>query len=65
LPDGANACLFDLDGMLTQTAKLHAAAGKQMFDANLRELAVPIGHPWVLAVIATLDEWSVVDGRVH
>lgn len=37
LPDGVRACLFDLDGVLTQTAKVHAAAWKQMFDAYLRE----------------------------
>ena len=37
LPDGISACLFDLDGVLTQTAKVHAAAWKQMFDAYLRE----------------------------
>jgi beta-phosphoglucomutase family hydrolase len=37
LPDGVTACLFDLDGVLTQTAKVHAAAWKQMFDAFLRE----------------------------
>ena len=37
LPDGITACLFDLDGVLTQTAKVHAAAWKQMFDAFLRE----------------------------
>ena len=33
LPDGIRACLFDLDGVLTQTAEVHAAAWKQMFDA--------------------------------
>jgi beta-phosphoglucomutase family hydrolase len=37
LRDGITACLFDLDGVLTQTAKVHAAAWKQMFDAYLRE----------------------------
>jgi beta-phosphoglucomutase family hydrolase len=37
LPDGITACLFDLDGVLTQTAKVHAAAWKQMFDEFLRE----------------------------
>jgi beta-phosphoglucomutase family hydrolase len=36
LPDGMRACLFDLDGVLTQTAKVHAAAWKQMFDEYLR-----------------------------
>jgi beta-phosphoglucomutase family hydrolase len=37
LPDPITACLFDLDGVLTKTAKVHAAAWKQMFDAFLRE----------------------------
>jgi beta-phosphoglucomutase family hydrolase len=36
LPDGIGACLFDLDGVLTKTAKVHAAAWKQMFDDYLR-----------------------------
>lgn len=36
LPDRVRACLFDLDGVLTQTAKVHAAAWKQMFDQYLR-----------------------------
>src|SRR5258708_7644601 len=37
LPDGVSACLFDLDGVLTQTAKVHAAAWKSMFDEFLRD----------------------------
>jgi len=37
LPDGITACLFDLDGVLTQTATVHTAAWKQMFDDYLRE----------------------------
>jgi beta-phosphoglucomutase family hydrolase len=41
LPDGVRACLFDLDGVLTQTAKVHAAAWKKMFDAFL--------EPWSTA----------------
>jgi beta-phosphoglucomutase family hydrolase len=36
LPEGIRACLFDLDGVLTQTAKVHDAAWKEMFDAFLR-----------------------------
>jgi beta-phosphoglucomutase family hydrolase len=36
LPDGVTACLFDLDGVLTQTARLHAAAWKRMFDDFLQ-----------------------------
>ncbi|HEU4656629.1 MAG TPA: beta-phosphoglucomutase family hydrolase [Capillimicrobium sp.] len=37
LPDSITACLFDLDGVLTTTAKIHFAAWKQMFDAYLQE----------------------------
>jgi beta-phosphoglucomutase family hydrolase len=35
LPDGVTACLFDLDGVLTKTAEVHARAWKQTFDAFL------------------------------
>jgi beta-phosphoglucomutase family hydrolase len=44
LPDGVTACLFDLDGVLTQTAKVHAAAWKQMFDEYLRARADKAGE---------------------
>jgi beta-phosphoglucomutase family hydrolase len=37
LPDGIRACLFDLDGVLTQTARVHRAAWRETFDALLRE----------------------------
>src|SRR5690349_8285099 len=36
LPPTISACLFDLDGVLTQTAKVHAQAWKQTFDEFLR-----------------------------
>src|ERR687885_564876 len=36
LPDGIQACLFDLDGVITKTAVVHAAAWKQTFDDFLR-----------------------------
>ena len=39
LPDHLTACLFDLDGVLTQTAKVHARAWKQMFDEYLHARA--------------------------
>jgi beta-phosphoglucomutase family hydrolase len=35
LPDAIRACLFDMDGVLTETATVHAAAWKEMFDAFL------------------------------
>jgi beta-phosphoglucomutase family hydrolase len=37
LPDAIRACLFDLDGVLTDTARVHAAAWKKMFDAYLSD----------------------------
>jgi beta-phosphoglucomutase family hydrolase len=44
LPDGVKACLFDLDGVLTQTAKVHAAAWKAMFDEFLQGWAARHGQ---------------------
>jgi beta-phosphoglucomutase family hydrolase len=41
------ALLFDLDGVLTPTAKIHNAAWKEMFDAYLRERAERDGSPFV------------------
>jgi beta-phosphoglucomutase family hydrolase len=36
LPDAVTACLFDMDGVITQTAKVHDAAWKEMFDEFLK-----------------------------
>lgn len=47
LPDDIQAALFDLDGVLTQTAKVHAAAWKQMFDGYLKERAAKTGEAFV------------------
>jgi beta-phosphoglucomutase family hydrolase len=47
LPDGIEACLFDLDGVLTRTAKVHAAAWKQMFDEYLQARAERTGEDFV------------------
>jgi beta-phosphoglucomutase family hydrolase len=46
LPDGITTCLFDLDGVLTQTAKIHAQAWKQMFDEFLHGWASRTGQPF-------------------
>jgi beta-phosphoglucomutase family hydrolase len=46
LPDGVEACLFDLDGVLTETATIHAAAWKEMFDAFLRSWAAQHHQPF-------------------
>lgn len=62
LPDRVTACLFDLDGVLTQTAKLHAAAWKQMFDDYLQRRAERTGEPFVpFDQVTDYDEY--VDGK--
>jgi beta-phosphoglucomutase family hydrolase len=62
LPIGVRACLFDLDGVLTQTAKIHAAAWKEAFDGYLRERALRIGERFVsFDPVADYDEY--VDGK--
>lgn len=62
LPAGVKACLFDLDGVLTQTARVHAAAWKEMFDGYLRERAEATGERFVaFDAVADYDEY--VDGK--
>ena len=61
LPSGIRACLFDLDGVLTQTARVHAAAWKEMFDAFLRERAGRTGEALVPFSPRDYDEY--VDGK--
>jgi beta-phosphoglucomutase family hydrolase len=61
LPEGITALLFDLDGVITQTAKLHAAAWKEMFDAFLRERAEHTGEPFEEFTPSDYDRY--VDGR--
>jgi beta-phosphoglucomutase family hydrolase len=62
LPDDIQACLFDLDGVLTQTAKVHAAAWKQMFDGYLKERAEQTGEAFV-PFDADRDYGEYVDGK--
>jgi beta-phosphoglucomutase family hydrolase len=62
LPDGVTACLFDLDGVLTQTATVHAAAWKQTFDEYLRDRAAERGDQFVpFDSVHDYDEY--VDGK--
>jgi beta-phosphoglucomutase family hydrolase len=61
LPDAIRACLFDLDGVLTQTARVHAAAWKEMFDEYLRARAERSGEPFVPFDAHDYDTY--VDGR--
>ena len=62
LPDAIRACLFDLDGVLTQTAVVHAAAWKQMFDEFLQRRSEQTGEPFV-AFDSKSDYDSYVDGK--
>jgi beta-phosphoglucomutase family hydrolase len=62
LPSRIRACLFDLDGVLTQTARVHAAAWKEMFDAFLRERAARTGEPFV-PFDPVADYTKYVDGK--
>jgi beta-phosphoglucomutase family hydrolase len=62
LPDGVTACLFDLDGVLTQTAKVHDAAWKQTFDDYLRARADQTGEPFK-EFDADADYNEYVDGK--
>jgi beta-phosphoglucomutase family hydrolase len=62
LPDGIRGCLFDLDGVLTKTAKVHDAAWKEMFDAFLRDRSQRTGQPFVpFDPVKDYDEY--VDGK--
>jgi len=62
LPDGTRGCLFDLDGVLTKTAKVHDAAWKQMFDDFLRDWSRRTGQPFVpFDPVADYDKY--VDGK--
>ncbi len=57
LPPNVAACLFDLDGVLTQTAKVHAKAWKQTFDEFLR------GRPGQAPFDLVRDYDEYVDGK--
>jgi beta-phosphoglucomutase family hydrolase len=62
LPGSVAACLFDLDGVLTMTAKVHAAAWKETFDSFLAQRANQRGETFVpFDVAADYDEY--VDGK--
>jgi beta-phosphoglucomutase family hydrolase len=62
LPAGLKACLFDLDGVLTRTATIHAAAWKAMFDDFLAEHARRAGTE-ARPFDAGADYEQYVDGR--
>jgi beta-phosphoglucomutase family hydrolase len=57
-----DAVLFDLDGVITDTANLHAASWKQMFDEYLRRRAAQNGEEFRPFDITT-DYLLYVDGK--
>jgi beta-phosphoglucomutase family hydrolase len=62
LPDHVTTCLFDLDGVLTKTAVVHAAAWKEMFDDFLKQRASASGGQFVaFDPVSDYDEY--VDGK--
>jgi beta-phosphoglucomutase family hydrolase len=62
LPSTIRACLFDLDGVLTETVQVHAAAWKEMFDSFLRASAERTGDAFVpFDPVVDYDEY--VDGK--
>src|SRR5215210_3718614 len=62
LPPGITTCLFDLDGVLTQTASVHARAWKEMFDTFLADWAERHGEPFEESDRPT-DYDEYVDGK--
>jgi alpha,alpha-trehalase len=59
-----DAVLFDLDGVLTATASLHAACWKTMFDEYLQRRAAASGDAFQPFEIAT-DYKQYVDGKLR
>ncbi len=64
LPDQVTACLFDLDGVLTSTAKVHKAAWEETFNAFLQERARLTGEPYV-PFDPDVDYYQYVDGKAR
>lgn len=62
LPPNIKAGLFDLDGVITQTASVHAQAWKEMFDAFLKARSEQTGEPFVPFDEDT-DYAEYVDGK--
>jgi beta-phosphoglucomutase family hydrolase len=61
-PRDYDAVLFDLDGVLTKTASVHASAWKKLFDRFLEQRAIPSGEPFVPFDIDA-DYSRYVDGK--
>jgi trehalose 6-phosphate phosphatase len=64
ISDRFDAVLFDLDGVLTATAKLHATCWKKMFDEYLAQRAAALNELFQPFNIAT-DYRRYVDGKLR
>src|ERR1700682_2910144 len=62
LPSSIRACLFDLDGVLTETASVHPAAWQEMFDSYLQARSARTGDAFV-PFDASADYDLYVDGK--
>src|SRR5262245_9423918 len=62
LPDEVKACLFDLDGVLTDTARLHTRAWKAMFDDYLERRAQR-AHTSFVPFDPAEDYRTYIDGK--
>lgn len=58
IPGGITVLLFDLDGVLTQTAKVHLAAWRELFDAALAARGID-------EEFSDADYAAFVDGRLR
>jgi HAD superfamily hydrolase (TIGR01509 family) len=62
LPDGVRACVFDLDGVLTDSGVLHARAWAEVFDDFLLRLSTRAGWQFV-PFDRDKDYRAYIDGR--
>ncbi len=61
-PKNHHAVIFDLDGVITKTASVHAKAWKEMFDDFLKKWAEEKGEPFV-PFDENIDYLEYVDGK--
>ncbi len=62
LPDEVHACLFDLDGVLTDTARVHTRAWRSMFDGYLERRAQR-AHSAFVPFDPVNDYRTYIDGK--
>ena len=64
LDTGYDAVLFDMDGVVTNTATIHAMAWKQLFDGVLRDPRIHVDDP-ERTFDPVVDYGRYVDGRTR